>query len=229
MGPQVLPMGGVSFNPERFEALAATHRVTVIQGPPTLFHALIERARGGTSEFASLRVGVTGAAVIPPTLVRDLFEVLGLSSVVTSYGLTETTGVCTMTRPGDPVEVVAETSGRPIAGVDVRIIDEAGAQVAAAEQGQIVVQGIGLMRAYLDDPEATSATMSDGWLATGDRFHGRGWQSAHFGSPQGHGGGRRVMCTRPRSSGSSWRAPQCGRRRSSGCPTSGWARCRAPS
>ena len=73
-----------------------------------------------------------------------------------------------MTRPGDPVDVVAETSGRPIAGVDVRIIDEAGAQVAAGERGQIVVQGIGLMRGYLDDPVATSATLRDGWLATGD-------------------------------------------------------------
>jgi HIP---CoA ligase len=165
-GAAALPVS--NFNPERVEALAADHGVTVIQGPPTLFHALIERARGGTPAFASLRVGVTGAAVIPPTLVREMFEVLGLSSVVTSYGLTETTGVCTMTRPGDSVDVVAETSGRPIAGVDVRIIDEAGAQVAAGERGQIVVQGIGLMRGYLDDPEATSATMRDGWLATGD-------------------------------------------------------------
>lgn len=165
-GAAALPLA--SFDPERFEALAADHCVTVIQGPPTLFRSLIEGARGGTPAFASLRVGVTGAAVIPPTLVRDMLEVLGLSSVVTSYGLTETTGVCTMTRPGDPVDVVAETSGRPIAGVELRIIDEAGAQVAAGERGQIVVQGIGLMRGYLGDPEATSATMCDGWLATGD-------------------------------------------------------------
>ena len=116
-----------------------------------------------------------------------------------------------------------------IAGVDVRIIDEAGAQVAAGERGQIVVQGIGLMRGYLDDPEATSATMRDGWLATGDvGSDRRRWQSAHCGSSQGHGGGRRSsMRTRPRSSGSSWRARQCGRRRSLGCLTSGWARCRA--
>ena len=96
-----------------------------------------------------------------------MFEVLGLSSVVTSYGLTETTGVCTMTSPGDPVDVVAETSGRPIAGVDAES-STGRAQVSAGERGQIIVQGIGLMRGYLDDPEATSATMRDGWLVTGD-------------------------------------------------------------
>jgi acyl-CoA synthetase (AMP-forming)/AMP-acid ligase II len=129
-----------SFDPGSFARTVAAHDVTVVQGPPTLFHALIERARQGSDALATLRVGVTGAAVIPPTLVRDMLHVLGLQLVVTAYGLTETTGVCTMTRPGDPIDVVAETSGRPIEGVEVRI----------------------------DDPEATRATMHGDWLATGD-------------------------------------------------------------
>ena len=111
----------VSFDPGSFERIVAEHHVTVVQGPPTLFHALIERAKEGSGAFGTLRVGVTGAAVIPPALVRDMLDVLGLALVVTAYGLTETTGVCTMTRPGDPIDVVAATSGRPIAGVDVGI------------------------------------------------------------------------------------------------------------
>jgi acyl-CoA synthetase (AMP-forming)/AMP-acid ligase II len=97
-----------------------------------------------------------------------MLHVLGLQLVVTAYGLTETTGVCTMTRPGDPIDVVAETSGRPIEGVDVRIINESGEAVPAGSRGEIAVRGIGLMRGYLDDPEATDASMRDGWLATGD-------------------------------------------------------------
>ena len=140
----------------------------MVQGPPTLFHALIERATEGADALGTLRVGVTGAAVIPPTLVRDMLDVLGLQLVVTAYGLTETTGVCTMTRPGDPIEVVAETSGRPIEGVDVQIVDEAGVPVPAGSRGEIAVRGIGLMAGYLDDPEATDATMRGEWLATGD-------------------------------------------------------------
>jgi acyl-CoA synthetase (AMP-forming)/AMP-acid ligase II len=97
-----------------------------------------------------------------------MLDVLRLQLVVTAYGLTETTGVCTMTRPGDPVEVVAETSGRPIPGVDVRIVDASGAPVPAGARGEISVRGIGVMRGYLDDPAATDATVHDGWLATGD-------------------------------------------------------------
>jgi acyl-CoA synthetase (AMP-forming)/AMP-acid ligase II len=157
-----------SFDAAQFERTVAEHEVTVVQGPPTLFHALIERAREGSDAFGTLRVGVTGAAVIPPTLVRDMLGVLGLGLVVTAYGLTETTGVCTMTRPGDPIEVVAETSGRPIEGVDVRIVDESGATVAPGSRGEIAVRGIGVMRGYLDDPDATDATMHGEWLATGD-------------------------------------------------------------
>jgi HIP---CoA ligase len=139
-----------------------------VQGPPTLFHALIERARAGSDALGTMRVGVTGAAVIPPTLVRDMLHVLGLQLVVTAYGLTETTGVCTMTRPGDPIDVVAETSGRPIEGVDVRIVDEFGVALPAGSRGEIAVRGIGVMRGYLDDPVATDATINEGWLATGD-------------------------------------------------------------
>jgi acyl-CoA synthetase (AMP-forming)/AMP-acid ligase II len=156
------------FDPGDFERIVAEHHVTVVQGPPTLFHALVERARAGSDGFGSLRVGITGAAVIPPTLVRDMLGILRLQLVVTAYGLTETTGVCTMTRPGDPVEVVAESSGRPITGVDVRIVDPSGAPVPTGERGEISVRGIGVMRGYLDDPAATDAVVRDGWLATGD-------------------------------------------------------------
>jgi acyl-CoA synthetase (AMP-forming)/AMP-acid ligase II len=97
-----------------------------------------------------------------------MYSVLGLELVVTAYGLTEATGVCTMTRAGDPVAVVAETSGRPIPGVDVQIVDASGEPLAAGERGEIAVRGIGMMRGYLDDPEATDATMRGEWLATGD-------------------------------------------------------------
>jgi acyl-CoA synthetase (AMP-forming)/AMP-acid ligase II len=165
-GAAAVPLA--TFEPVQFERIVAERRVTVVQGPPTLFHALVEQARAGSGALASLRVGITGAAVIPPSLVRDMLGVLRLQVVVTAYGLTETTGVCTMTRPGDPVEVVAETSGRPITGVDVRIVDAAGAPLAVGSRGEISVRGIGVMRGYLDDPAATEATVHDGWLATGD-------------------------------------------------------------
>ena len=125
-----------AFDPAGFERIVAERGVTVVQGPPTLFHALVERAKEGVDTLRTMRVGVTGAAVIPPTLVRDMLHVLGLQVVVTAYGLTETTGVCTMTRPGDPVGVVAETSGRPIEGVDVQIVDESGVPLSPGSRGR---------------------------------------------------------------------------------------------
>jgi acyl-CoA synthetase (AMP-forming)/AMP-acid ligase II len=145
------------------------HRVTVLQGPPTMFHALIGQARrSDPSRFRSLRVAITGAATVPPALIRDLSEVLGIRSVFTSYGLSESTGVCTITRAGDPIDVVAETSGLPIPGVEVRTVEPGGRLLAAGEQGEIVVRGFNVMAGYLDDAEATAVAMRGGWLHTGD-------------------------------------------------------------
>ena len=69
---------------------------------------------------------MTGSAVIPPALLRRMLATLGLGQVHAGYGLTEATGVCTITRAGDPLDLVAESSGRAIDGVEVRIVgDEA--------------------------------------------------------------------------------------------------------
>jgi acyl-CoA synthetase (AMP-forming)/AMP-acid ligase II len=165
-GAAALPLSTLVL--DDFAQLVDDQRVTVVQGPPTLFHSLVDRARNDQAAFSSLRVGVTGAAVIPPSLVRDMYDVLHLDRVVTAYGLTESTGVCTMTRAGDAIEVVAETSGRPIPGVRVQIAGRAGEHLAAGEIGEIEVAGVGIMLGYLNDPEATAAAIRDGWLATGD-------------------------------------------------------------
>ena len=153
---------------DRLVATIASERATVLQGPPTMYYALIAAAREDPDGFVSLRAGVTGGTTVPPTLIRDMLEVLGLKAVLTSYGLTETTGVCTITRHGDAVEVIAGTSGRPITGVDVAVVAPDGTALAANEQGEILVRGFNLMAGYLDDPAATDEAIRDGWLHTGD-------------------------------------------------------------
>src|SRR5204862_11689 len=99
----------------------------------------------------SLRVAVTGSAPIPPPLLRRMLTTLGLERVHAGYGLTEATGVCTITRAGDPLELVAESSGRAVEGVDVRIVDEEGAPVPSGRRGEIHVRGPGVMHGYFDD------------------------------------------------------------------------------
>lgn len=144
-----------------------TTRSTFLQGPPTLFHGLVALARTDSRSLSSIRVCVTGAAVVPPSLVRDVRATLG-AEVFTAYGLTETTGVCTMTRPGDSIKTVASTCGRPLDGVEVDTLDETGASVGTDRPGEVIVRGPNVMAGYLGDPEATAAVVHDGWLRTGD-------------------------------------------------------------
>ena len=98
--------------------------------------------------------------MIPPLLLRRMLATLGVARVHTGDGLTEATGVCTITRAGDPLDLVAESSGRAITGVDVRIVDDALAPVAAGERGQILVRGPGIIRGYLDDPDTAARRSS---------------------------------------------------------------------
>jgi acyl-CoA synthetase (AMP-forming)/AMP-acid ligase II len=134
--------------------------ITVLPGPPTIYQAMLEHPRRGEFDLSSLRLAVTGAASIPPVLVRRMREELGFDRVVTAYGTTETTGVITMCRASDDVRTIAETSGRPVPGVEVRI---------APDDGEILVRGYNVMAGYLDDPDATATAIdAAGWFHTGD-------------------------------------------------------------
>ena len=106
---------------------------------------------------------------MPTQLVIDIREQLGFETVVTGYGLTETHGVSTMCRHDDAPEVIAKTVGRPLPGVEVRVVDETGNALATGEQGEVVIRGFNLMKGYYDDPDATAEAIdADGWLHTGD-------------------------------------------------------------
>jgi HIP---CoA ligase len=170
-------MAGATVVPEPvFDAGAvleriAAERITVLPGPPTLYQTLLadERRRGGAFDLSSLRLGVTGAAVVPVELVHAMRSELGFDTVLTAYGLTESCGTVTMCRRSDPPEVVAGTSGRAIPGLEVRVVDEVGNEVARGEPGEIVVRGYTVMRGYWGNEEATAEAIdAEGWLHTGD-------------------------------------------------------------
>ena len=118
--------------------------------------------------MSSLRVAICGAAAVPAALITRLVERVGLERMINAYGLMEGT-VVSMTRAGDPVEVIASTTGRPVPGIEVRIVDDDGKEVAAGERGEILQRGYGVMRGYWDEPERSAeAVDKDGWLHTGD-------------------------------------------------------------
>jgi len=143
-------------------------KLTVMQAPPTVFQDLIDITRRDGRGPTSLRVVATGSALIRPQLVRDIGTVLGVAEIVTAYGLTENTGVVTMTRRDDSLETTCATSGRPVPGVSVRIHSAAAPSATSETTGEILVAGAGLMAGYLDDPDATALALQDGWLHTGD-------------------------------------------------------------
>ena len=143
-------------------------RVSVLPGPPALYQTFLLRDDLRDHDLSSLRLAVTGAATIPVQLIHDMRDVLGFDTVITGYGLTESTGVVTMCRHDDDPQTIATTSGRAIPGVAVKTVDEQGVATAPGQPGHVLVRGYNVMLGYLDQPEETAATVVDGWLHTGD-------------------------------------------------------------
>jgi acyl-CoA synthetase (AMP-forming)/AMP-acid ligase II len=156
------------FDADAVLARIAAERISVLPGPPTLYQTLLAHPGRAGHDLSSLRLGVTGAAVVPVELVHAMGRELGFSTVLTAYGLTESCGTVTMCRRHDPAEVIAGTSGRAIPGLEVRAV-AGGVPVAAGEPGEIVVRGYTVMAGYWGDEAATAAAIdAEGWLHTGD-------------------------------------------------------------
>ncbi|MEN3586200.1 FadD3 family acyl-CoA ligase [Streptomyces sp. ZYX-F-203] len=157
------------FAAETTLATVAAERVTALPAPPALLQALLDHPERSSYDLSSLRIVVTGASSIPPTLVERLRGELGVETVLTAYGLSEACGLVTMGRRGDPPATVAATSGRAVPGVAVRIADATGAPSPPGTPGEILVRGFNVMRGYLDDERATARAFAPGgWLRTGD-------------------------------------------------------------
>ncbi len=153
-GATMLPVA--VFDVDAVVDLIDRERITMLPGPPTLYHSLLTVR--DKSKLSTLRAGVTGAADIPVELVRRIHGELPFQTLMTGYGLTEA-GNVTLSRPGDSFEDVATTAGLPCEGVEVRIADD----------GEVLVRGYNVMEGYLDDPAATAQAIDDdGWLHTGD-------------------------------------------------------------
>ena len=143
-------------------------RITMLPGPPAIYQTILNHTDLDDFDMSSLRLAVTGAAAIPVEMIHAMRDRLGFETVVTGYGLTEASGIATMCRHDDDPEVIANTSGRAIDGVEVLVVQD-GNEVKRGEPGEVVVRGYNVMAGYLDDPEQTAEAIdADGWLHTGD-------------------------------------------------------------
>jgi acyl-CoA synthetase (AMP-forming)/AMP-acid ligase II len=149
--------------------MVAKERISVLPGPPTLLQGLLDFPDRASYDLTSLRLTVTGAAAVPVRLVERLREEMTFDTIITGYGLTETTGTAAMCRHDDDPDTIANFSGRAIPDTEVLVVDDDGNEMPRGQPGEVVVRGYNVMRGYFEDPAETAATIDeDGWLHTGD-------------------------------------------------------------
>ncbi len=166
-GATILPMA--VFDAAEVIRRIAADRITVLPGPPTLFQSMLAHPSLDRGSTATLRLAVTGAASVPVSLIERMRDELGFRTIVTGYGLTESTGTVSMCRPGDDPQTIAHSCGAPLPGVEVQVVDDSGHEVPRGSEGELWVRGYNVMQGYLDDPQATAAAIdAAGWLHTGD-------------------------------------------------------------
>ena len=223
-GATIVPMA--VFDVPAVMAKVQEERITFLPGPPTLLFGLLEFPDRDQYDLSSLRTTVTGAAVVPVELIKRLRSEMTFETIITGYGLTETSGTVSMCRYDDDPETIANFSGRAIPDTELKVVGPDGEEMPRNEPGEIVTRGYHIMVGYFGDPEETAETIdADGWLHTGDIgiMDERGYSASPTGSRTctSSAGSTR---TRPRSRTCCSATTRSRRPRWSACPTSAWAR-----
>ena len=150
------------------KALAILERdgVTVFEGVPTMYAAMLHHDHADTADTSALEVCVSGGAAMPVEIMRA-FEAKFGCEILEGYGLSETSPVASFNRRGRQRR--PGSIGLPVEGVEMRIVDDGGTAVAEAEVGEVQIRGHNVMKGYWHRPEATAEAIdADGWFSTGD-------------------------------------------------------------
>ena len=157
------------FEPNLFLDLIEQERVQFTLAVPTMLIALLEAQRLSPRDLSSLKVIISGGAVVPIEIVKRVKQEFGVDFSII-FGQTETSPIVTTTRLHDSPEDTAQSLGTPLPCCEVKIVDaESGATLPIGHTGEFCTRGFLTMKEYFDMPEATANTLdAEGWLHTGD-------------------------------------------------------------
>jgi len=168
----VIAHGGTLILQEQFDAgealaLIEEHGITVCHGVPTMFELLMRDPAFGTRDLSSVRTGVVAGSAVSQSLVRRIRQ---WCDVQVGYGLTETGPTVSITRPDDPAGTRETTVGRPLPGVEVKVVDVGSGNLHGLEAvGELAVKSAGVMMGYHRMPGETKKSFSpEEFFLTGD-------------------------------------------------------------
>jgi long-chain acyl-CoA synthetase len=165
-----LRVGGTAVLMERFDAVGSLdaverHGVTILFGAPPMFVAWLNTPGADRADLSSVRLAISGAAPLPGAVLEDFRRRLGIT-IWEGYGLTETSPGVTSNAMGEHAK--PGSIGKPLPGVEVRIVDAHGDDVEEGDPGEILVRGPNVFKGYWRQEEASDEAMRDGWFRTGD-------------------------------------------------------------
>ncbi len=140
-------------------------KVTVFEGVPTMYAAMLHHEARDKADLSTLRVCISGGSAMPVEVMKS-FEAEFDCMILEGYGLSETAPVASFNHPDS--ERRPGTIGIPVRGMELRLVDDGGDEVADGEVGEIAIRGEGVMKGYWQREEATAEAIPDGWFRSGD-------------------------------------------------------------
>ncbi len=159
------------FDARRCLELIEKERCTFFAGSPTMYIRMLRDENFSRYDLSCLRSGLIAAAPAPVPVIKEIQSRMGIKTLVNGYGMTENSVGTSMTRPGDPPEVLSETVGRPMwPDYEVKVVNiKTGQHLPPGQQGELCTKGPLIMKGYYKMPEETARLIDEqGWFHTGD-------------------------------------------------------------
>jgi long-chain acyl-CoA synthetase len=153
------------FEPGKALEIIGRDKVTIFEGVPTMYAAMLHHPARAEAEVSSLRTCISGGAAMPVEIMRGFEQTFGCM-ILEGYGLSETSPVASFNQPGQVRK--PGSIGTPVEGVEMRVVDPDGSELAAGEVGEIAIRGHNVMKGYWGKPDGTAEAIPDGWFRTGD-------------------------------------------------------------